>query len=99
MLAKCANPECGTRFRYLNEGVIYLAEWPDEGDVCDLNDWDRPLNRAMRRQEMFWLCNSCNRRLTLMMDDGGIVAVPRVQLAETDARRLQPLNIRSAASG
>ncbi len=93
MLAKCANPECGARFRYLTEGTVYLAEWPNEGDTCGLSDWDGPLNRCLGRREMFWLCTACDRRLTLIAEAGRVVPTPRSQVQENDDRILRPMKI------
>ena len=93
MLAKCANPDCGSRFRYLNEGTVYLAEWPREGDTCELGDGDGPSSRRMSRREMFWLCTACNLRLTLISDGNRAVIMARDQVQENDLRLLRPLKI------
>ena len=93
MLAKCANPECGARFRYLNEGTVYIAEWPSEGAACALTDWDGPPDRHAGRREMFWLCSTCNGRLTLVAEGDRVVPTPRDRVPENDDRLLRPLKI------
>lgn len=93
MLAKCANPECGARFRYLNEGTVYLAEWPNEGDTCELSDSDGLVNHRVGRREMFWLCSTCNRQLTLIADGDRAIVALRDEVRENDDRLLRPMKI------
>ena len=93
MLSKCANPGCGTRFRYLNEGMVYLAEWPHEGDTCDIGNAAAPARKPMRRREMFWLCSTCNRKLTLITTGSRVIAIARELVTENDERMLRALKI------
>ena len=93
MLSRCANPECGAPFRYLREGTVYLAEWPNKGDACELTDFAGPWDHPRGRREMFWLCGACNRSLTLLADGNNVVTAPREQVLENDDRLLRPLKI------
>ncbi len=93
MLSRCANPACGAPFRYLNQGMVYLAEWANEGDACELADPAGPLNKRWGRREMYWLCSTCNRTLTLIANGGQVVARPRDQVLGNDDRLLRPLKI------
>jgi len=77
MLSGCANPGCGTPFRYLNEGQMFVVEWANTGDKCELVDPAGQANKRWGRREMFWLCNTCRRTLTLAVQGSGVIAVPR----------------------
>jgi hypothetical protein len=67
MLSKCANPGCEAKFRYLNEGKVFVADWiggkQDNGDTC----W--------KRTEMFWLCSICCKKFVLTRNGSTIVPV------------------------
>jgi len=69
MIAKCANPECSTPFRYLNEGRLFVRP---------------PANKANSRFRddslvFAWLCRSCSATLTLRFEEGRDGAVvPRI---------------------
>ena len=94
MLSKCANPGCGTPFRYLNEGTVYVAEWcrSDGGEVCILAEV-APGAGKRNRLEMFWLCGACNRRVTLTVKGNEVVALPRAELLALGERPLRELRI------
>ena len=93
MLSKCANPNCGVPFRYLKEGTVYIAEWANEGDACELAESAVPLNKGWGRREMFWLCSNCNRSLTLITKGREVVTTTREQVLGNDERLLRPLKI------
>jgi hypothetical protein len=67
MLNQCANPGCGTRFRRLQDGKLFLVEVKvGEAKPC-------------RRLEHYWLCDPCAAVLTLSFEqERGVVAVPLV---------------------
>lgn len=84
MVANCANPECGTPFRYFRDGRLFRF---------DLNHF-RPAMvgpdvTVHRRVENFWLCGSCASRMTLISELG--VGVKTRSLSRTDA----PLGVSS----
>src|SRR5215470_17682148 len=58
MLAKCANPACLTRFRYLESGTLFRLE----------ND---PRSSDQTFREYFWLCSGCSPELTLRLNATG----------------------------
>jgi hypothetical protein len=91
MLSRCANPECGTPFRYLNQGLMFVAEWANSGDTCELTAG--PVAKPWGRQEMFWLCDRCRRTLTLSMRGSEVVAVPRLKVRPAGERPLRELRI------
>ena len=58
MLSKCANPECGTVFRYLHEGKIFrLAPSPEVQLAAAA--------KGAHLTERFWLCEPCSKHLTI----------------------------------
>jgi len=93
MLSKCANPGCGAPFRYLNEGMVYVAEWCEDGDVCVLTASAESSGKRWSRLEMFWLCSACNRNVTLTVKGNAVVAMPRTQLLAQGNRPLRELRI------
>jgi hypothetical protein len=93
MLSKCANPNCGVPFRYLKEGTVFIAEWANAGDACELTDPARALTKRWGHREMFWLCTNCSDSLTLITKGRQVVAAPREQILKNDERLLRPLKI------
>jgi len=74
MLNKCANPECSAIFRTLRDGKVFVMEVkPDcHGGVSGHG----------REREYFWLCNSCCRNMTVIVDNGTRAqVVPRTESA------------------
>ncbi|HTS07146.1 MAG TPA: hypothetical protein VMP68_16315 [Candidatus Eisenbacteria bacterium] len=63
MLAKCANPACSTRFRYLESGTLFRLE----------NEARSSSDQAFR--EYFWLCGGCSSGLTLRLNAAGRLRV------------------------
>ena len=81
MVANCANPECGTPFRYFRDGRLFSF---------DLNHHFGPATvgpdvTVHRRVENFWLCGSCASRMTLITELG--VGVRTRSLSSTEASR------------
>jgi hypothetical protein len=67
MLAKCANPACGTKFLYLREGKLYLIDVKG-GSIGYRSSADpRQVDRAIPI-EYFWLFSSCCRVMTIEID-------------------------------
>jgi len=68
MVAKCANPECSTQFRYLREGRLFAIPTSS------------PRSRKANPNgsvEFAWLCNECAARFWVRFDAGqGLVLVP-----------------------
>ena len=62
MLAKCANPACLTRFRYLESGTLFRLE--NERSSSD-----------QTFREYFWLCRGCSHGLTLRLNAAGRLRV------------------------
>jgi hypothetical protein len=71
MVEKCVNPACSALFRYLRDGRVFVTEV--EGD-------SHTKGHARPRQFRYvWLCNSCCRTMTVVVEKGqGIKIVPRV---------------------
>ncbi len=85
MLAKCANPVCGTPFRHLNEGKLFQVEGEHIPEVGRFS-----LRQRHHYVERYWLCDSCAAHLTLTVEKGrGIVPVP---LAERRPSVSVPVN-------
>lgn len=93
MLSRCANPACGAPFRYLKEGAVYIAEWANEGDTCELGNPAGSLNGRWSRREMYWLCSNCNRSLLLIANGGQVLTRPRDGALQNDDRVLRPMKI------
>ncbi|MBZ5629005.1 MAG: hypothetical protein LAO06_09075 [Acidobacteriia bacterium] len=73
MLAKCANPSCNAKFKYLREGRLF------EFNIVDGARYTTIPSSAGTGRERFWLCEQCSRVLTLQCTtDGDIVRVPRI---------------------
>ena len=72
MLSKCANPACWARFHYLHQGRLFRIE----------TSFVSPEGPA-RRNEHFWLCESCAQTLTVALENGIVITRPlRLELAE-----------------
>lgn len=71
MVEKCVNPECSASFRYLREGRVFVTEV--EGDA-------RTEGKARPgRFGYVWLCKSCCREMTVVVEKGqGMKVVPLV---------------------
>lgn len=69
MLAKCANPECSSSFRYLHEGKIFSLETTASATSV--------LERfSPGRIELFWLCDSCSLSLGVVSQNGAAAVQP-----------------------
>jgi hypothetical protein len=79
MLAKCANPDCATEFKYFRHGRLFEF---NVGDGACYNTL--PPQKGSTR-ELFWLCYECSRKLTLQCAGGQIVPVPRSAKAQPAA--------------
>lgn len=69
MLDKCLNPTCSAKFRTLRDGRVFVKEIDcvPEGDG----------NARAHKLAYFWLCNSCCRTLTVIVQKGnGVRTVP-----------------------
>jgi len=93
MLSRCANPACGAPFRYLNEGKVFVAEWANAGDACDLTESAVPSNKPWGRREMFWLCSACQKRMQLVAKGNQVTAAPLGQPAGKGERVLREIRI------
>lgn len=71
MVEKCVNPECLALFRYLRKGRVFATE--AEGD-------SRTEGKARPRKfHYIWLCDSCCRKMTVVVERGqGLKLVPLV---------------------
>lgn len=56
MLNKCANPDCGETFRYLQEGRLFRVERERES-----------IYSAPEQPEYFWLCANCCEKISLRL--------------------------------
>jgi len=70
VVGKCANPGCGTPFRYFREGKLFRF---DLGAPTALNR-AQPDGAGRRRVEHFWLCGSCASMMTLVVEGVGVRA-------------------------
>ena len=80
MLSKCANPACFARFRYLRQGKIFKIERhtsPSEGRR----------KAGGRGIEHFWLCESCEKVLTVICENGVVSTQPRPPVPAARVKR------------
>ena len=83
MLAKCANPACSARFRYLHEGKLFAIE--SKADSLRRGPPSDPeyLGKSNSPQ-YFWLCSSCCGVMTVQPDrDHGISLVRKQELSRS----------------
>lgn len=73
MVSKCANPGCGTDFKYFSEGRIYEFAADAKGAFNAVTE--QPAKGA--RRELFWLCQNCAQLFTLESANGRIRVVRR----------------------
>lgn len=77
MLHKCANPNCASPFRRLEEGKLFQVELEPSSEPLARRGGLSQRTRASRHVERFWLCDKCCLLLTLSFERGrGVVAVP-----------------------
>ena len=67
MLAKCLNPACDARFRYLNQGRIFNIEIP-----FAMTNRERNFAQA----ECLWLCEHCSLTMKVIVDNGTVTTAP-----------------------
>ncbi|PWT75177.1 MAG: hypothetical protein C5B46_02975 [Proteobacteria bacterium] len=80
MLANCVNPFCSRPFRYLEQGKLFVTEYPPT--VASRFNL-RPT------REHFWLCEECARMMTIAVrrEHGG-VTVRIINLPPNGRRKL-----------
>lgn len=65
MIQKCANPECGSEFRYSNRGRLFPFELRHPTTPCR----DVPAGICKMKPShatvLFWLCEKCAPRFTV----------------------------------
>jgi hypothetical protein len=59
MLAKCANPNCESRFRYMREGKLFTFRGSSTSDQ---------IGKTAATAEHWWLCSPCAATLTIRFD-------------------------------
>jgi hypothetical protein len=75
MIKACANPKCGTAFKYLHEGKLFVFEG-DEQPKPNGGEF----GRGPRSTRFFWLCNVCSRAMTIAVSPNR--AATLVKIAE-----------------
>jgi len=80
MVSKCANPGCSSVFLYLHAGKIFRSEVDTSNRIASNSGTDAGLKKPARRMEIFWLCNECASKMTLVFcKDGGVTLRPFFQ--------------------
>lgn len=77
MVAKCANPNCSTEFKYFREGRLYEFTAGENGCWKSLSE--APGKSAKR--ELFWLCQDCAQFYTITCESGQLRVVHRERSA------------------
>jgi hypothetical protein len=76
MVEKCVNPECSASFRYLRKGRVFAIGVEDDSRT--------ELKARPRKFHYVWLCDSCCRKMTVVVERGqGIKVVPLVAASMT----------------
>lgn len=76
MVDKCANPACSATFRRLRDGRIFVLEVER-----DSRSEGKGYSRQLR---YFWLCNTCRRTMTVILENRkGVQVVPLVSATDT----------------
>ncbi len=73
MITKCANPVCGTPFRYFRGGRLFLID-----GSCRVTNvlGEGPVSqRTARNPEYFWLCEQCCPTMAVDLDNNGRASV------------------------
>jgi hypothetical protein len=82
MLSKCANPECLATFLYFHLGKLFRLETESGTERRRLLGGDSGKQKALRRVEFYWLCESCAKKMTLKFEKGVGVSVQPHAVAE-----------------
>jgi hypothetical protein len=67
MVQKCANPACSSQFRSLRKGRVFVKGVESNADGSNKS--------RIRHLEYFWLCDSCCRSMTVIVEKGDGVRV------------------------
>lgn len=78
MIEKCANPACSATFRRLREGRVFIKEI--EADLTS------EVKRQPRQTHYYWLCDSCSRTMTVIVEKGKEIKVVALPTAAISAR-------------
>ena len=95
MTAKCVNPACGTPFRYLRGGKLFLVDSPTT--IEDLPQIGSMSNTA-RFSEFFWLCEQCCHSLRIVVEKSGEIMLVGPSQRLAIAGRKPPRPDRALAS-
>jgi hypothetical protein len=69
MVDKCANPACPASFRTLRDGRVFVKELDTDSHAGG--------NGLRRQLRYFWLCSTCCRTMTVVVENGqGIKIAP-----------------------
>lgn len=68
VITKCANPVCGTPFRYFRGGRLFLMDGSRR--VTNVLG-EEPVQRRARNPEYFWLCKQCCSTMVIDLDNNG----------------------------
>jgi hypothetical protein len=80
MVSKCANPGCSSVFLYLHAGKIFRIEVETSSRIAAGFGADAEMKKPARRVELFWLCNECASKMTLVFSkDAGAAVRPIAQ--------------------
>ncbi len=78
MVAKCLNPKCSTRFRYLHEGRLFCL-------AHDRRQGEQKTNGGHAEMEYVWICHACSLVFEPGRDGGGeIILKPLMRGAAED---------------
>jgi hypothetical protein len=74
MVGKCANPSCGTSFRYFRGGKLFVFE-----------PHNRNSTESLPNVEHFWLCERCAPEMTIALDEQGHATLESVDRDDSAA--------------
>jgi len=80
MVTKCANPSCGTFFRYLRGGKLFLLEMPPLMPRSSQADNEIQFSKHGPHNEYFWLCEQCAKDMTIAPPGAtGAITIAQIQ--------------------
>lgn len=84
MMSKCANPNCPALFRYFRDGKLFRV--PAEAvENISAAEQGPATAKKIRRDEFFWLCESCSKEFTITVDP--VLGVRTISRATARAMR------------
>lgn len=73
LVTKCANPSCGTLFRYFRGGKLFLLELPPATPKSGPFEPATEFCKRIGDSKFFWLCEQCAKDMTIVSEAGRFI--------------------------